>query len=176
MIWNAAAPFIPNDIIAELWGNGFTKTKALNDVDNIGAYFSAYLADLPVDELDKMDAETVGIICATCPIEEKSFVHEDETIKDKKFVKGARLYLYPPGMNLYRKSQGIKEPMEYPIPVTDYLDIITTYERHEKKASLGELTFSSASSLVGDDGRLINHINRYYFNTKHHELNGDAKK
>ena len=39
--------YIPNDeIIAKLWGHGHTKTKRLNDVDNIGAYLSAYLTNL----------------------------------------------------------------------------------------------------------------------------------
>ena len=66
--------YIPNDEIAELWRYGFTKTKRIENVDNIGAYLSAYLTNL----------EDGG--------------------------KGARLYLYPPGMNLYRCSRGIKRP------------------------------------------------------------------
>jgi len=66
--------FIPNEEIAELWGHGFTKTERLLNVDNIGAYLSAYLTNL-----------------------------EDGT-------KGARLYLYPSGVNIYRTSRGIKKP------------------------------------------------------------------
>ena len=42
--------FIDNDsVISELWGHGFTKTKRLSGVDNVGAYLSAYLTDL-IDE------------------------------------------------------------------------------------------------------------------------------
>lgn len=38
--------YIPNEKIAEIWGNGFTKTKRIESVDNIGAYLSAYLTNL----------------------------------------------------------------------------------------------------------------------------------
>lgn len=71
--------YISNDEIAELWRNGFTKTQRLENIDNIGAYLSAYLTDL-------IDEETGTA------------------------TKGARLYLYPAGMNLYRCSKGIKKP------------------------------------------------------------------
>lgn len=43
------APYIDNSVIAEKWRHGFTKTKAVHGVDNIGAYFSAYLADMPLE-------------------------------------------------------------------------------------------------------------------------------
>ena len=65
---------IPNEEIAKLWGYGFTKTKRIESVDNIGAYLSAYLTNI----------EGGG--------------------------KGARLYLYPSGVNIYRTSRGIKKP------------------------------------------------------------------
>jgi hypothetical protein len=38
--------YIPNEEIAKLWGYGFTKTKRVECVDNIGAYLSAYLTNL----------------------------------------------------------------------------------------------------------------------------------
>lgn len=38
-------PFIPNKVIARLWGQGFTKTKTLRSKDNISAYLSAYLTN-----------------------------------------------------------------------------------------------------------------------------------
>lgn len=70
---NKEVLYIPNDEIAELWGQGFTKTKRLEQVDNVGAYLSAYLTD--------MDGK-----------------------------KGKRLWYYPPFMNIYRCSRGIKKP------------------------------------------------------------------
>lgn len=72
--------YIPNDeVVAKLWGHGFTKTRRLENVDNVGAYVSSYLTNI---------------------------FDEDTGVK----TKGARLHLYPSGMNLYRCSRGIKKP------------------------------------------------------------------
>lgn len=38
--------YIPNEDIADMWGQGFTQTKRLEQVDNVGAYLSAYLTDM----------------------------------------------------------------------------------------------------------------------------------
>lgn len=73
--------FIDNDsVISDLWGHGYTKTKRLYGVDNVGAYLSAYLTDL-IDEQGR-----------------------------KK--KGARLYLYPAGVNIYRCSRNCSKPVD----------------------------------------------------------------
>ena len=100
LIWNHKAPFIPNDIIAHKWGHGFCKTKVVSSVDNLGAYFSAYLCDLPVEECESYNSEDV--------IEAE--VSEEGKKVTKKFVKGARLDLFPKGVNFYRTSRGIKKP------------------------------------------------------------------
>lgn len=89
-IWAGRAPFVPNDELRECWGHGFVMVKAVDDVDNLGAYLSAYLADVEVP--------TGGV--------EK--VQGDGTTK--RFAKGARLSLYPAGMNIYRTSRGIRRP------------------------------------------------------------------
>lgn len=173
LIYGCDAPFLDNNTVMEpLWKHGFTKTKSLNNVDNVGAYFSAYLADIPLDELDNLpDAEYIKSICKT---EDKQFEDEKGFIKDKKFVKGGRLFLYPNGMNLYRTSRNISIPLEYPINKRQYYAIVSAYERDEKKASLGKLTFSSCTT-VSDNGKVVNTINRYYFNTNAIELNGECK-
>jgi hypothetical protein len=90
--------FIPSNEIAKIWGNGFIKIKSLNGVDNIGAYLSAYLGDIELTEENKKEFD--GMEIKTVEVEGKS----------KKFIKGARCKLYPPGMNLYRKSKGIIVP------------------------------------------------------------------
>ena len=36
----------------------------------------------------------------------------DDNQNTKKYVKGARLYLYPKGVRIYRCSRGIKKPIE----------------------------------------------------------------
>lgn len=92
--------FIKNKDLRALWGLGFVTVKSLNEVDNIGAYLSAYLADIELTE------ETVGAVIQQGGEVEIKVVEGQE----KKFLKGGRLYMYPPGMNLYRKSKGILEP------------------------------------------------------------------
>lgn len=41
--------FIANTMLATLWGCGFTKTTAIDNVTNIGAYLTAYLTNIIVD-------------------------------------------------------------------------------------------------------------------------------
>uniref|UniRef100_UPI00174A58D7 rolling circle replication-associated protein n=1 Tax=Metabacillus idriensis TaxID=324768 RepID=UPI00174A58D7 len=48
--------YLKNSKIAELWGNGFVTIKSLKDIDNIGAYLSAYLADVELTEENLMAA------------------------------------------------------------------------------------------------------------------------
>ena len=38
MIFDDKAPYIDNKFMADTWGHGFTTTKKLEDVDNVGAY------------------------------------------------------------------------------------------------------------------------------------------
>ena len=53
--------FIPSDDLEELWGHGFIKIKRINDVDNIGAYLSAYLADLELTDENLFDVLHKGL-------------------------------------------------------------------------------------------------------------------
>lgn len=77
---------IPNKKMEELWGHGFTTTKRLKCSDKIGNYVLAYVSNL---ELPQSDNNT-----------------------EKKYIKGARLYLYPKGIRIYRCSKGIDKPIE----------------------------------------------------------------
>lgn len=86
--------FIPNEKLAEIWGNGFVKIKSLKDVDNIGAYLSAYLADIELDDENWIQALNKEI----------------KEVDGKKYIKGGRLHMYPPGVNIFRKSKGIVYP------------------------------------------------------------------
>lgn len=78
--------YIDSKHLEKLWANGFVKVKKLRESDNIAAYVTAYLTDLKV---------------------------EDDSKSSKKIEKGARLYLYPAGMNFYRSSRGIEKPEEF---------------------------------------------------------------
>lgn len=74
--------FIPNDRLRKIWKHGFVNVKKLKHSDNVAAYVTAYLTDLKHDN------------------------------KAKSIEKGARLHLYPAGMNFYRMSRGIQKPLE----------------------------------------------------------------
>lgn len=75
--------YIPQRELLELWGQGGVNIKRLQGVDNLGAYISAYLQNIPADQ---------------------------DQAGTKAFRKGARLHLYPAKMNFYRYSRGIRKP------------------------------------------------------------------
>lgn len=74
--------YIPNHRMQKIWGRGFTKVKRLSNKDNIASYVMAYVSNLRIS---------------------------DGTMK--KNVKGARLYLYPKNVRIYRCSRGIQKPI-----------------------------------------------------------------
>lgn len=162
-VWDKKAPFIPNEpntpcapwipkvFMSELWGQGFTSTKKIDNCDNIGAYLSAYLGDMPLDE-----AQENGVLTPNCTVETKKYLDSDGTLKEKKFIKGGRLYLYPPGMNILRTSKGIKQPTVE----------IMSQKNAEKKVSGATETFKTAYEILDDDGHVINSISKAYYNTK----------
>lgn len=156
LCWSRPAPFLPNDeVIAPLWGHGWTKTKAIKDCDNVGAYFSAYLGDMPLDEVDRLpDDLRAAAMDVAGEVQEKAFTDDRGTEKRKAFVKGARLVLYPAGMNICRTSRGVKRPVEE----------VMTLKMARKKASSGKLTFASSFELSGDDGVCLNRIIKEQYN------------
>ena len=151
-IWDGPAPYIDNDGDMErLWGHGWTTTKAVTDCDNIGAYFSAYLADMPIEE-----AKVLGELPFGTEIVDKEVEERDGQKLTKKIVKGGRLHLYPPGMNILRRSKGIKDPVE------EWM----TSQKANEKASVGTLTYSVAFEIVDDTGGKVNTVSKEYYNTK----------
>jgi hypothetical protein len=102
--------YIKHKELADMWGLGFIKIRPLANVDNIGAYLSAYLADIPVDPDDI-----------------------DENGKPKKIIKGGRLKYYPTGMNIYRKSRGIKYPERKKMLYKSVKKIVGDINPHYKK-------------------------------------------
>lgn len=85
LLKNNSTLSIPNDDMAEYWGQGFTKTKRLRTADRIGNYLISYLSNLQIEENGS---------------------------QKKAVVKGARLYMYPKGIRIYRTSRGIEKPVE----------------------------------------------------------------
>nr|CDL67171.1 unnamed protein product [uncultured bacterium] len=156
-IWPGKAPFIPNnEVLWKLWGQGFTKIKSLENCDNIGAYFSAYLGDMPLDEVYQLPSADQIRAFGAGGIEEKDFSNEQGHIKKKKFVKGGRLFLYPPKMNIVRKTKGIK------LPLVERM----TYSAAKEKVRSAKQTFSRAYDVVADDGSVINTICKTYYNSR----------
>lgn len=142
-IWDNKAPYIPNKDLADIWKQGFVTVKALDDVDNVGAYLTAYLGDMEAQEALESGCVNVGDIVKEVEIDGKK----------KSIIKGARLNMYPPGFNLYRHSRGIKQPIE---SYQTYGEI--------KKASVGALTFKNAFSIT--DEEYSNVISKEYYNSK----------
>lgn len=120
--------FIDNKKLADMWEQGFVKIKSLKDVDNIGAYLSAYLADLELDVENLSVEEIFAINAGHCEVQTKNVDGQE-----KKFIKGGRLHLYPPGMNLYRKSKGIVYPERLDMKYKDIKKIVGSAKPHYSK-------------------------------------------
>lgn len=141
-IWNRKRPFIDNNtVFAPMWGHGFTKIQGVpEDCDNLGAYLSAYLSDMAVTE--------------------------DSDQKGKKYVKGARLALYPVGVNIFRHSRNIKKPV---------VSEVCPDQVKKEKASAGTLTFS-CSYVITDQDDNKRYITKEYYNSKRGKSQGKAAK
>jgi len=120
--------YIPNNDVAALWGHGFTNMHSLNGVDNIGAYLSAYLADVELTD------DNVGIAFD----ENVEVVSKVVDGQEKKFIKGGRLHLYPSGMNLYRKSKGIQMPVREEMKYGDIKKVVGSEKPHYVKTLVVE--------------------------------------
>lgn len=96
-------PYIENARLRELWGNGFVNVQKIDgSIDNLGAYFSAYLGDMEIP------AEKIDLYGSAYNISEIKAV---QGVQGKKyFIKGGRLSLYPPYFQMLRCSKGIKRP------------------------------------------------------------------
>lgn len=116
--------YIKNKDLRALWGLGFVTIKSLKDVDNIGAYLSAYLTDVELDE------KTVW----TAVSENREVVIRQVEGQEKKFIKGGRLHMYPPGMNLYRKSKGIVPPDRDVMKFGDIKKVVGSAKPHYQKS------------------------------------------
>ena len=115
--------FIANKKMAEIWGHGFVTIKSMQNVDNIGAYLSAYLADL------ELTNENVHLAMQN---DLKVIVKEIDGQK-KHFIKGGRLHMYPTGMNLYRKSAGIKFPERKKMKYSEAIKKVGSVQPHFTK-------------------------------------------
>lgn len=144
------APFIPNETLAGIWGHGFVTIKALKNIDNIGAYLSAYLGDMELNEA----LTTSNAKCEGFKLVES--VDKYGNRQPKAVVKGARLKLYPKGFRLFRKSRGIKPPIIKEC----------TYAEAMQEIGSAVLTYEKTIKISGDDGTVYNTINYQHYNKK----------
>lgn len=143
------APFIPNDEMERIWknepkdeekGKGFTKTKGLKGNDNPGLYLTAYLGDMELKD-DTTD--------------DNALPKEQSNNRKKSTVKGARMYLYPAGFNLYRHSRGIK----YPTIIKDI-----TESEAQKMVGYAEPVYERTVGFIDENGEVVNYINYRQYN------------
>lgn len=150
-IFKGKAPYMENAVVRERWKKGFVTVKRLDDVDNVGAYLTAYLGDMEFAE-----ATEAGISVHTAKgIKEVEFEDENGVKQIKKYIKGARLCMYPPKFNIYRKSKGIIEPTVS----------FVSYEKAKEKASSAKLTFSKTVALEDPEGNFKNTLQYEYYNS-----------
>lgn len=159
-IWqNCNAPYIPNEELRRLWGQGFVRINALDNCDNIGAYLTAYLGDMDLQEAidNKCFSVPVGITAdnfvAGGDVKLCTVTDANGNKVEKKYVKGMRLRMYPADFNLYRFSRGVKKP------VIEYM----CDKEAQKKVSADTLTYEKTVALSDDD--FINTINYRYYNS-----------
>lgn len=136
--------YIPKDWLSKAWGHGFVDIQSVDGVDNIGAYLSAYLSDI--------DIEDVGC----CRGGESLNLIKDESGNVKKaYIKGGRLSYYPPGMNIYRCSKGIKKPTEKFMTHSDIKKIVGSAKPHY-----------STKYVISDNDKVVNTVIYNQYNLK----------
>ena len=150
-IFDKKVPYIPNKDIEKMWGYGFTKTKKLINIDNIGLYFTAHLGDLSLEEVEENN-----INYFKKDVKEVLKINGKEFKNPKYFVKGARLHLYPPKFNIIRTSRGIKKPNK---------ESLKYYEAKEKIGSFRPI-YSKTLQLTDTDNDFTNIIKYEHYNTR----------
>lgn len=101
--------YIANSEVSDVWGYGYTSTRRLCNVDNVGAYVTAYLTNLVVGEGE----EAVSI-------------------------KGRKLDMYPAGVRIYRRSSGIRDPEERSMHYGEFKQLVKCGERRYRGQYVGE--------------------------------------
>ena len=155
IIFDKQAPFIPNATIEQLWQQGFTKTTKLDNIDNIGAYLTAYLGDMELNQDNLQELEKNGFKMSNLYVKQVNEINNIKLKEPKSFIKGGRLYMYPPKFNLYRISRGIKKPTKE----------FYSYHVAKEKIGLTNPTFSTGFSLTDSVNSFTNKVIYEYYNT-----------
>lgn len=127
--------YISNDDLAEMWGYGYVTVHSLKNVDNIGAYVSAYLTDVEFNE--ETDADTVFKAMQ----EDRQLEIKTVDGEEKKFIKGGRLHMYPSGKQIYNKSKDLSMPERETM----------TYKKAKKIVGSAQPHYSKKYEIESDD-------------------------
>lgn len=144
------APYMANETVAQAWKKGFVTVKSLDSVDNVGAYLTAYLGDMELDDIQGTDIPE-----SAKGIKEITYKDSNGDIQTKRYIKGARLCMYPPKFNIYRKSKGIKNPEVNVVP----------YQQAKEKVCSAKQTFQKTVALEDIDKGYHNVLQYEYYNS-----------
>lgn len=142
-------PYIDYDLIRYVWGHGRVEVQYLRgDIDNLGAYLSAYLTNAELHDIAEFNGyHDINIV--NCERNTKSY------------VKGQRIYMYPSNMKIFRASKNIKKPIE----------VWTTAEKARKKVSGDTLTYDKyvEAEIKTKHGDYTNIIYTEYYKQKNNQ-------
>lgn len=120
----ANSTYLTTEMVQEIWPHGWVvDVEQMTSVDNVGAYLSAYLSNVPDD--------ASGDVASALP--------ESERRVPKRVIKGARLRMYPRGTHIYRSSRNLELPLQKKIrPLSsELLDLIAGADlRYSQKIDL----------------------------------------
>lgn len=124
---------IDKKLINQLWEHGIiVDVETLEEVDNVGAYLTAYLSNTPDQE--EANGKAVG----------------------KAVKKGNRLHMYPRGMHVYRASRNCQKPVKIKIaPISDEMRAIYTVASERYSASVDVF----AEDINSESVYLLNSLN-----------------
>lgn len=124
---------VDKKLINQLWEHGIiVDVESLEEVDNVGAYLTAYLSNTPEDAT--ANGHQVG----------------------KAVKKGNRLHMYPRGMHVYRASKNCDKPTKIKIaPISDEMRAIYTVASERYSASVDVFT----EDINTEKSYLLNSLN-----------------
>lgn len=147
LCFDTKAPYIANESLSRCWKQGFVNIKSVQNTNNVGAYLSGYLIDMPESDYLKQQYALVN---------PNVVEHEDSEGLTKRYVKGARLPLYPAGMHIFRWSKGCKRPEEYQMP----------YQQVSELLQGATKTYENAFEVFNDDGISVNRVKHEFYNLR----------
>lgn len=116
--------------------------NAISDIRNIGAYLTSYLTNMTIEEYQELHPE---INIPKEKIKEIKTFSDDDSIILKRFVKNARLELYPPGFKIIRHSTNMEEPINY---YKKYSKISSELKDSYNLAYTGEYNFNASTGIA----------------------------